>query len=910
MALRLRVRINGTDYGVGGTGELGDVQIEPGDGSEIGTATIVLNDVAGGISILAKQTVEMDVWNTSTSQIVRRLFMGRVARRPTETTIGTNLRLITVECQDVNLLGYQLVGELPYANRITVSTATLKNQVASMVSQLINGGSYTIDASTFVGNILSGTSLRFQEFRGKSLFTMLRKLCDEAERLDSTLNLRFRIGFSTTLPAASFGNACIFLWDAAPFGISHPPSIRFSDLPADYITAGTHKPIYSKFVRDYEASSQVTRRQATYMAGQYGGFITGSDSTAIAAYPNQYQSHGGWMAESLEYKDLPIDVATATASDVEAAAQTLLNQHIRSKAYPRESLTFDTTEYVLPGDHVSVKFALEGLSDVTYRVAASSVTYIGGDVNKPLVSVTLGQRILEIGDSDEDTILAAPIERDTVAPNAPTWPSGTNWIITNQYQGDGQTYFKVTCNANEEGDLIGYHFAFLLLNSADSTHITRVTSGPNPITTNAFGALLPATVEDGGYTVYAQVAAVDSSGNTSPPSDVKEAALARITLEPELRNGDFELVDLADSTKPADWASLLSGGIWNTLDAFGRSITWETTPANVYYGSHSIKINSPINGRIGIQQSGMKATPNVPVALRFRAKAQHALGRVYVFLTAVNNTGGTTSSNTFYLPGTSWALIETQSFTLPADTVTMNVEIGGFLDDAPGTSIWFDSIQISEVISTIDLKDGAVTTAKLNTTGISAGTYTKLVVGVDGRANSGSNIVAGDLPNHASRHESGGADVITHNNLSGLTTGDPHTQYLLESDNLASVANPATALTNIGAAPLASPAFTGNGSIAGSFAIGGGSAIQKTLAGSTGFNPPSLAPGAQASTSFGVTGAVLGDYVLPSFNLSLQGIQLSGYVSAADTVVLLFYNGTGGTLDLASGIVRALVFRT
>lgn len=31
---------------------------------------------------------------------------------------------------------------------------------------------------------------------------------------------------------------------------------------------------------------------------------------------------------------------------------------------------------------------------------------------------------------------------------------------------------------------------------------------------------------------------------------------------------------------------------------------------------------------------------------------------------------------------------------------------------------------------------------------------------------------------HASMHSSGGTDAITHNNLAGLTTGDPHTQYL------------------------------------------------------------------------------------------------------------------------------------
>ncbi|MFM1966814.1 MAG: hypothetical protein RL134_2539 [Actinomycetota bacterium] len=38
---------------------------------------------------------------------------------------------------------------------------------------------------------------------------------------------------------------------------------------------------------------------------------------------------------------------------------------------------------------------------------------------------------------------------------------------------------------------------------------------------------------------------------------------------------------------------------------------------------------------------------------------------------------------------------------------------------------------------------------------------------------------------HASTHSSGGTDPISHNNLAGLTTGDPHTQYQLESEKAA-----------------------------------------------------------------------------------------------------------------------------
>jgi hypothetical protein len=36
---------------------------------------------------------------------------------------------------------------------------------------------------------------------------------------------------------------------------------------------------------------------------------------------------------------------------------------------------------------------------------------------------------------------------------------------------------------------------------------------------------------------------------------------------------------------------------------------------------------------------------------------------------------------------------------------------------------------------------------------------------------------------------------------------------------------------------------------------------------------------------------------------------LSAYVSAADTVTVVFQNETTGTIDLASGTVRAVVFK-
>lgn len=86
-------------------------------------------------------------------------------------------------------------------------------------------------------------------------------------------------------------------------------------------------------------------------------------------------------------------------------------------------------------------------------------------------------------------------------------------------------------------------------------------------------------------------------------------------------------------------------------------------------------------------------------------------------------------------------------------------------------------------------------------------------------------------------------------------------------------------------------------------------AVGGVLTGSATYDPASLADGAAASTTVTVTGAALGDIVTGvSFSLDLQGVDLTAYVSAADTVTVKFANRTGGTLDLGEGDI-AIVLR-
>ena len=63
----------------------------------------------------------------------------------------------------------------------------------------------------------------------------------------------------------------------------------------------------------------------------------------------------------------------------------------------------------------------------------------------------------------------------------------------------------------------------------------------------------------------------------------------------------------------------------------------------------------------------------------------------------------------------------------------------------------------------------------------------------------------------------------------------------------------------------------------------------------------------ETSGSVTATGAVLGDYVMVSAPHDMQGIILTGYVDAADSVKLRVQNETGGTINLASGTYKVRV---
>lgn len=79
------------------------------------------------------------------------------------------------------------------------------------------------------------------------------------------------------------------------------------------------------------------------------------------------------------------------------------------------------------------------------------------------------------------------------------------------------------------------------------------------------------------------------------------------------------------------------------------------------------------------------------------------------------------------------------------------------------------------------------------------------------------------------------------------------------------------------------------------------------LIGTATYDAASLVDGAGETTTVTVSGAALGDFVLVSLGVSVAGITVTGYVSAANTVSARVQNESGGTLDLASTTITAAV---
>lgn len=89
--------------------------------------------------------------------------------------------------------------------------------------------------------------------------------------------------------------------------------------------------------------------------------------------------------------------------------------------------------------------------------------------------------------------------------------------------------------------------------------------------------------------------------------------------------------------------------------------------------------------------------------------------------------------------------------------------------------------------------------------------------------------------------------------------------------------------------------------------------LADVLDGSATYDPPDLATGATAVTSVTVTGAAAGDFAIASHSdvstTDADKVVLHAKVTATNTVTVVFQNHHSGNVDLASGTLRARVWK-
>ncbi len=181
---------------------------------------------------------------------------------------------------------------------------------------------------------------------------------------------------------------------------------------------------------------------------------------------------------------------------------------------------------------------------------------------------------------------------------------------------------------------------------------------------------------------------------------------------------------------------------------------------------------------------------------------------------------------------------------------------------------------------------------------VAGGTATNTVIANNVLSNNG-----GSVTTTGGIRVNGTTPAVTGNNFNAFVgTGNGAICIRTESSNAVIGGNIEASCTTL----ISTPGI-GSCELYGNFPATGGTALP--LTGSKTYNPASIPDGSNDITSVEVPGAALGDFAVVSFSNALLGITLTGYVSGAGYVEAVFQNETGSTVDLASGTLKARVYK-
>jgi hypothetical protein len=293
---------------------------------------------------------------------------------------------------------------------------------------------------------------------------------------------------------------------------------------------------------------------------------------------------------------------------------------------------------------------------------------------------------------------------------------------------------------------------------------------------------------------------------------------------------------------------------------------------------------------VRINNSGYTGT-DVSVAIEGNAVTAAGLGGPALVECAALVTGRFAEVSCFDNVTKNCGLIRTRHVTAASNVVAHATVSGNTIINATASTAY--GILLQQVNDTAAITNNVINGCSSFAVAATATTATGTVVVYGNTIIDGLNVATSGASTDADIVIAGATNAVCVNNVFG--TADANRDYGMSFDTVASLLvrdNTAWQPTNTGTYFNAITAYL-PGSV---------------LSGSATYDPPNLVDGAGATTTVTVTGAALGDLVeCVSFSLDLQGITVTGYVSAANTVSVRFQNESGGTLDLGSGTLLARV---
>ena len=584
---------------------LESIDLTPAGPRVVGTATLGLSKLGGGLTIADKAEVKM--WYEASGVVTKRWFGGFVNVVDTGSE-GTD-KLWTVECQDYNLLLDTFIADGTYNSRIwDHGTTTFEDQIdyilrymttnsnasstialncavtgsmggsaptvgfsggggtGATASVVVSGGAVTAltitnpgtgytsaPTVTISGGTGSGatataavnngviTSLTVTaggsgyyvagfSHQGVSLRDILTERCAAYHAKNPTIKPAFRMSPGTTGAIAPQ----LEVYDAA---LAASPSYHYTD----NVVGGTDRAWYGQYTRKIAGERTATRVQAKAIIGTGAGASL-AVATALSeggnrtAHPNPYDVRviGGLTQNA--WQDPIID---AKGAQSQAEVQAVADAYLAAREYARESIEFDVLEELLPGAVVQHTNSLEGLSAVNYRVAGVRYDFTEYPTEMT-VRVTLGAIPLELGEQDDDDVLPAPVENDTVGPEPVT---GLTEVFNVYDEATRVARVKVSFTQSVSRDIA---FNTASLEQAGGP-ILQYNLG---LSTSHIFEMRP------GLHYTLTVVGTDTHGNEGGVSAALEGDAAASPLPSQLQNPDFAILAEGSGSLPKNWTDL------------------------------------------------------------------------------------------------------------------------------------------------------------------------------------------------------------------------------------------------------------------------------------------------------------------------------------------------------------------